>query len=127
MEDHSCGSFEHMRRRTLLKMAGLSGLSWLTPLGTALARHAEHNPKKRPQSLIVLWLEGAPSQLETFDPHPDTDIAAGSKAIKTNAPGILLGDGLVQTAQQMDSISLVRALTSKDCLLYTSPSPRDRG
>ena len=83
MEDHSCGSFEHMQRRTLLKMAGLSGLSWLTPLGTALARHAEHNPATRPLSLIVLWLEGAPSQLETFDPHPDTEIAAGSKAIKT--------------------------------------------
>ena len=114
MEDHSCGSIEHMQRRTLLKMAGLSGLSWLTPLGTALARHAEHNPQQRPQSLIVLWLEGAPSQLETFDPHPDTDIAAGSKAIKTNAPGILLGDGLVQTAEQMDSISLVRALTSRE-------------
>ena len=54
-----------MQRRTLLKMAGLSGLSWLTPLGTALARHAEHNPVTRPLSLIVLWLEGAPSQLET--------------------------------------------------------------
>ena len=114
MEDHSCGSFEHMRRRTLLKMAGLSGLSWLTPLGTALARHAEHNPAKRPLSLIVLWLEGAPSQLETFDPHPGTKIAAGSKAIKTNVPEIMLGDGLVQTAEQMDSISLVRALTSRE-------------
>ena len=114
MEDHSCGSIEHMQRRTLLKMAGLSGLSWLTPLGTALARHAEHNPRQRPQSLIVLWLEGAPSQLETFDPHPNTDIAAGSKAIKTKAPGIMLGDGLVQTAEQMDSISVVRALTSRE-------------
>ncbi|WP_075086566.1 DUF1501 domain-containing protein [Mariniblastus fucicola] len=114
MEDHSCGSIEHIRRRTLLKMAGLSGLSWLTPLGTALARHSEHNPSKRPLSLIVLWLEGAPSQLETFDPHPDTEIAAGSKAIKSRAPGILLGEGLVQTAEQMDSISLVRALTSRE-------------
>ena len=114
MEDHSCGSLEHIRRRSLLKMAGLSGLSWLTPLGTALARHSERTPKKRPLSIIVLWLEGAPSQLETFDPHPGTEIAAGSKAIKTNAPGIMLGDGLVQTAQQMDSISLVRALTSRE-------------
>lgn len=114
MEDHSCGSSEHIRRRTLLKMAGLSGMSWLTPLGTALARHAERNPAKRPLSLIVLWLEGAPSQLETFDPHPGKEIAGGSKAIKTNANGIQLGDGMVQTAEQMDSISLVRALTSRE-------------
>ena len=62
----------------------------------------------------MLWLEGAPSQLETFDPHPGTKIAAGSKAIKTNVPEIMLGDGLVQTAEQMDSISLVRALTSRE-------------
>ncbi len=114
MEDHSCGSIEHIRRRTLLKIAGLSGLSWMTPLGTALARHSDRNPSERPLSLIVLWLEGAPSQLETFDPHPGTKIAAGSEAIKTRAPGIMLGDGLVQTAEQMDSISLVRALTSRE-------------
>ena len=114
MEDHSCGGLDHIRRRTILKMAGLSGMSWLTPLATALAREEEKKKTSRPKSLIVLWLEGAPSQLETFDPHPGTTIAAGSKAIKTRAPGIMLGDGLVQTAEQMASISVVRALTSRE-------------
>ena len=66
------------------------------------------------RSLIVLWLEGAPSQLETFDPHPGTEIAAGSLARKTNVPNVLVGDGFEQTAEQMDSISLVRAITSKE-------------
>lgn len=114
MEDHSCGSIDHIRRRTLLKMAGLSGLSWLTPVATALARSSERSPEKKPLSVIILWLEGAPSQLETFDPHPGSKIAFGSKAIKTKAPGIQLGDGLKQTAEQMDSISIVRALTSRE-------------
>lgn len=112
--DCGCGSMSHWNRRTLLKLAGLSGLSWLTPLATRLARAEESNRSAKAKSLIVLWMEGAPSQLETFDPHPDTDIAAGSKARKTNAKGILLGDGLEQTAEQMDSISLVRAITSKE-------------
>ena len=110
----TCGSPEHFNRRGLLKIAGLSGLSWLTPLATGLSRAADNSPSERPKSLIILWLEGAPSQLETFDPHPGTDIAAGSKARKTNVPGILLGDGFEQTAEQMDSISLVRAVTSKE-------------
>ncbi len=114
MEDHSCGGIDHLDRRTLLKMAGLSGLSWLTPVATALARNNQRIPTKKPLSVIILWLEGAPSQLETFDPHPGTKIAAGSKAIKTKAPGIMLGDGLVQTAEQMESISIVRALTSRE-------------
>ena len=112
--DHACGSIEHFNRRSILKMAGLSGLSWLTPLASGLARNLEHNPMETSKALIILWLEGAASQLETFDPHPGTEIAAGSKARKTKAKGILIGDGFEQLADQMDSVSLVRALTSKE-------------
>ena len=109
-----CGSREHLDRRTILKMAGLSGISWMTAMATCLARADELNPRRKAKSLIVLWLEGAPSQLETFDPHPGTEIAAGSKARKTRAEGILLGDGLEQVAEEMDSISLVRSVTSAE-------------
>lgn len=112
--DYSCGTRAHVERRTLLKLTGLSGLSWLSPMATCLARADEKNPRTQAKSLIVLWLEGAPSQLETFDPHPDSEIAAGSKARKTNAASVLLGDGLEQVAEQMDSISLIRAVTSKE-------------
>jgi hypothetical protein len=112
--DYSCGSMEHYHRRTILKMAGLSGISWLTPMATCLARADEANPRSKARSLIVLWLEGAPSQLETFDPHPDTEIAAGSKARQTNVPGVLLGEGLERVSEQMDSISLIRSVTSKE-------------
>ena len=111
---YSCGSQSHLDRRTLLKMAGLSGLSWLTPLATGLARADEADQRSTAKSLIVLWLEGAPSQLETFDPHPGSEIAAGSKARQTNISGIELGDGLEQVSEVMDSISLVRAVTSKE-------------
>lgn len=111
---YACGSREHYTRRHLLKVAGLTGMSFLTPLATRLARAEEKEKSSRAKSLIVLWLEGAPSQLETFDPHPGTEIAAGSKATKTKAAGVLLGDGFAQTAEQMDSISLVRAITSKE-------------
>lgn len=112
--EYSCGSRTHFDRRTILKMAGLSGLSWLTPMASQLARADEANPRAKARSLIVLWLEGAPSQLETFDPHPNTEIAAGSIARKTNVKGIQLGEGLEQTAEMMDSISLVRSITSKE-------------
>lgn len=115
---YSCGSRSHFDRRTILKMAGLSGLSWLTPLATTLARTDEAKlgsaTNAKAKSLIVLWLEGAPSQLETFDPHPGSEIAAGSKARKTSVAGIQLGEGLEQVSELMDSISLVRAVTSKE-------------
>ena len=114
MNHSHCGSIEHVSRRSLLQLAGMSGISWLTPLARSLAQTHESNPQAKARSLIVLWLEGAPSQLETFDPHPGSDIAYGSLARKTNAPGILLGDGLEQLAEQMDSVSLIRAVTSKE-------------
>lgn len=110
-----CGGIDHVNRRSLLKLAGLSGLSWLTPLGTGLARAAERGQgTKPPRSLIMLWLDGAPSQLETFDPHPGTDIAAGSLARKTRARDVMIGDGFEQLADVMEDVSLVRAVTSKE-------------
>lgn len=88
-------------------------LAWLTPLGTALARAAEQN-RQPARSLIVLWMAGGPSQLETFDPKPGTEIAAGSTAIATAVKGIQLASGLEQVAEQMEHIALVRSLWSKE-------------
>src|SRR5688572_4848514 len=104
-----CNSPAHFSRRGLLQAMGLSGISFLTPLAEHLARAAEEKPKdKPPQSLIVLWMQGGPSQLETFDPHPDpgSTIAGGSKRIATAAKDIHIGDGLPLVAEQMESISL---------------------
>lgn len=111
----ACGSSAHMNRRTLLKAAGASGLAWLTPVAEILAREAERAPRGAPaKSIILLWLQGGPSQLETFDPHPDQAIAGGTKAIKTKAPGVMLAAGMEQTADVMDSVALVRSVVSKE-------------
>src|SRR5262245_39047360 len=101
-----------MHRRHFLAAAGAS-LAWLTPLGTVLARTAEKE-KSRAKSVIVLWMGGGPSQLETFDPKPGTNIAAGTKAIATAANGVRLAPGLDQLADQMQHIALVRSLWSKE-------------
>jgi hypothetical protein len=113
--DPSCGSISHFNRRTLLKAAGASGLCWLTPLAETLARAAEKAPRGAPaKSVILLWLQGGPSQLETFDPHPGKSIAVGVKGIKTNVPGVQLAEGMEQTAEQLDSVAIVRSVVSKE-------------
>ena len=110
-----CGSADHFHRRTLLKAAGWAGACWLTPLAELLARAQERSRgNTRPQSVIMLWLQGGPSQLETFDPHPGTPHGGDTKAIKTRVPGIMIGSGLPQTAEVMDSIALVRSMVSKE-------------
>ena len=109
-----CG-FDHFNRRTLLKVAGFSGLGWLTPVAESLAVDRGHlTEKSRPNSVIVLWMAGGPSQLETFDPHPGTNIAAGTMATATSVPGIRLAKGLEQIAEEMDSIAIVRSVVSKE-------------
>lgn len=97
-------------RRTAL---GLAGAAWLTPLATQLARAAE-KAREPARSLIVLWMQGGPSQLETFDPHPESKNSGGTKAINTSVKGIQLAEGLPLLAEQMESIALVRSMTSKE-------------
>ncbi len=109
-----CGGHDHFGRRNALKLMGLSGLAWLTPLGEAIAYVAEKNPKIKAKSLILLWLDGGNSQLETFDPHAGSKIAQGTKAIDTSLKGIQFAAGMPQSAEVMDSFSLIRNVVSKE-------------
>ncbi|WP_435021542.1 DUF1501 domain-containing protein [Tundrisphaera sp. TA3] len=99
-------------RRHLLALGGV-GAAWLTPIGQLLAREAEAT-RAPARSLILLWLGGGPSQLETFDPHPDTRIAAGTGAIRTAASGIRLAPGLERLAERMGDVALIRSMVSKE-------------
>lgn len=116
LQDGRCGTADHFSRRTLLKTVGAAGVSaWLTPIATLLARADERAPTGKPaRSVIILWMAGAPSQLETFDPHPGSKISYGTKAIKTALPGVQLAEGLGNVADLMGDISLVRSVVSKE-------------
>jgi len=101
-------------RRTALE---LSGAAWLTGLAAMLARGVEIKPEgtpRRARALIVLWMAGGPSQLETFDPHPGSKIAGETRAIATSVPGVKLAEGLERTAEWMNRLALVRSLVSKE-------------
>src|SRR5438067_1020518 len=85
----------HPNRRELLQLlaAGVGGASlsgWLAPLAAAAQQQAG---PARPKSCILLWMDGGPSQAETFDPKPE----AGAQfhgdlgAIGTSVPGIQIG------------------------------------
>lgn len=113
--EHPCGSPEHLSRRTLLKLAGMSGIAWLTPISRLLAREQEQSPSGKPaRSVIILWMAGAPSQLETFDPHPLSKTAFGTKAVRTAVAGLQLAEGFGHLPELMQDIALVRSVVSKE-------------
>lgn len=112
---NDCGSASHFSRRTLLQWGAASGIGWLTPVAERLARAAESATHgHRPQSVIMVWLQGGPSQLETFDPKPGTAIGGETKAIKTSAPAIQIADMYPRLAEQMHHVSLIRSVVSKE-------------
>ncbi|MGE0538413.1 MAG: DUF1501 domain-containing protein [Pirellulales bacterium] len=64
-------------------------------------------------SLILLWLDGGPSQLETFDPHPGK-IAGPTKSIPTSVPEVRFGEGLPRLAELMDRMTIIRSVTGTE-------------
>lgn len=109
-----CSPRVEVSRRQLLRATSLATIGWMTPVAQLLARQSEINSRQPARSVIVLWLAGGPSQLETFDPHPGANIAAGTKAIATAAPGMQLAAGFERLAEQAQSLALVRSLVSPE-------------
>ena len=70
--------------------------------------------RKQGMSLILLWMQGGPSQLETFDPKPGTETGGPTRAINTAVPGIRIAEGWTATAKAMGEIALIRSMTNKE-------------
>lgn len=99
------------RRDMLLSIAG-TGLSLLVPpLG---AKAAAKRGVERPRSLLTVWLAGGPSQLETWDPHPGGPNGGPTGAIKTTIPEVAIADLYPEVATQLQHVSVIRSLTSKE-------------
>jgi hypothetical protein len=94
-----------MDRRSFLRL-GLGGAFslWAAPLFGASTR------KGRARACIVLWLNGGPSHVDTFDPKPGSRF----KAIPTRVPGLELCEHLPQLAEQAQHLCVLRGMTSKE-------------
>ncbi len=101
-----------MDRRYLLQGLTTAGLSFCLP--ALSARAAQRRGWERPRSLIVLWMNGGMSQLETWDPHPGTPSGGEVKDLATTAADIRISSLMPQMAEQMHECLLLRSLTSKE-------------
>jgi hypothetical protein len=92
-----------------LGAAGLYGLSF-TDL---MAVHAE-DLRKQQMACILLWMNGGPSQFETFDPKPGHANGGETKAIETAVPGIKIASGWEKVASAMNDIAIIRSMTNRE-------------
>jgi hypothetical protein len=113
-----CESWRRFHRRRFLTAtsSGLLTAGVLTHIAEHLALAAEDRNKRSSfaKSLIVLWLQGGPSQLETFDPHAGSVIGGETLAIETSLQGIQIANTLPRTAQIMHHATLVRSMVSRE-------------
>lgn len=98
---------------TMTAGAGLAAadmMSGLSVLGTpALSAEMKKNQKR----VILLWLAGGASQLETWDPKPGVDTGGPYRAIKTSVPGIHISELMPKMAQRMKHTCLIRSLNTR--------------
>jgi hypothetical protein len=103
-----------MSRREWLRLstAGFAGGSMSGWLSSLAARVAVHPDRRR--SCILLWMNGGPSQMDTFDLKPGHKNGGPFRAIETAVPGIRISEHLPRLARQMDKLVLVRSMTSRE-------------
>jgi hypothetical protein len=70
--------------------------------------------RRENRAMILLWMNGGPSQFETFDPKPGTKSGGPTEAIRTATKGIRIAQGWDKTAKMMDDIAIVRSMTNKE-------------
>jgi uncharacterized protein (DUF1501 family) len=101
-----------LRRRDFLRVGSLSllgcSLTQYLQLRTLMAGTKEK--KSKAQACILLWLEGGPSHVDTWDPKANSNF----KPIATNVAGIQISELLPQVAKQMDKLSIVRSMHTEE-------------
>ncbi len=97
-------------RRTALK-AGFLGLMGLT-LPDLLRLRAQGQATADDKAVILIWLDGGPSQIETYDPKPDApaEYRGPFATINTCVPGIRLCELVPNHARLADKMVFVRSL-----------------
>ena len=101
-----------LARREFMRVGGLSLLGL-----TGGALQAAATPRSgKAKSCILLFLLGGPPQHSTWDPKPQApdDIRGAFGPTSTSVPGIQICEMLPRTAQQMDHVALLRAMTTQD-------------
>ncbi len=99
-------------RRSMLKasVAGLAGLS----LPGLLKQRASGKSISHGKSVILLWMAGGPSQIDTWDPKPDRPIENRGPfgVISSRLPGVQVCEHYPLQAAMLDKFTLIRSV---DC------------
>lgn len=113
-----CGSAAHaLSRRGFLGATALgtaAAVSDMTALNCLAAPSLATDLKKRQKRVILLWLAGGASQLETWDPKPGAVTGGPFRSISTDVPGIQISELMPEMAKRMKTTCVIRGLNTKN-------------
>src|SRR4051812_27099108 len=103
-----------LSRRDWLRLsaAGVLGScvsGWFEGLADAAAAHPG-----RKKACILLWMNGGPSQMDTFDLKPGHANGGPFKEIATSAPGVKISEHLPKLAKHGNRLAVVRSMNTKE-------------
>lgn len=113
--DGFCRQPEHkFHRRLFLQGMGAAGMtSFLSWNGLFSPQVFAEEAKRQGKHCILLWLCGAPSQFETWDPKPESIYGGPFKSIPTKLPGVHFSELMPRCATIADKLSIVRSMKTK--------------
>lgn len=109
-ETDNCG----IGRRDFMKASVSAGLGAMVCHWSDLlaAEKLPAMPGSRADQAILLWMGGGPSQMDTWDPHPDHINGSTAQPIPTAVDGIQIAHTLPMVAKEMKHISLIRSMST---------------
>lgn len=110
----SRGMCDRISRRRAIQIGaiGTFGLS-LPDLLRAESSGLVHPGARSRKSVILVWMHGGPSQLDTFDMKPEApaEFRGPFQPIGTNLPGVQVCELLPQHAKVMDKCTVIRSFS----------------
>ena len=106
---------DNLSRRSVLQVGALA-LGGLTLPGLLRARAFAGATAPRSKSVIMVWLRGGASHIDSWDMKPDAppEIRGEFAPIATNVPGIQVCEHAPRIAGIMDRLAIVRGIRSND-------------
>jgi uncharacterized protein DUF1501 len=104
-------------RRNMLKagLAGMAGLSVPALLRAQSQAAAMGQAVKRGKSVILLWMAGGPSHIDTWDPKPDRPLQNRGpfSVTRSKLPGTVICEHLPKQAAMLDKFTLIRSVDAR--------------
>ena len=104
---------DRIDRRSFIRVGGAAAFGWGLDVGTVLAASDPEGRQATDRSLIVVFLKGGLSTIDTLDMKPNaaSEIRGEFQPIATNVPGTQICEHLPHMSRQLDKFSLVRSFS----------------